>query len=84
MRKPILSAVIVAGLCAGVSVALGWGAWRGTEELIGTGLIAQAVAMMLAVALTWGLYSALAYKLRLVNIPQLRAFKRGGGGGKPA
>jgi putative peptidoglycan lipid II flippase len=76
--KPILSAVVIAGLAAGVSVALGWAGWEGVTDLFGDALIAQVLAMMVAVCLTWGLYSGLAYKLRLVNIPQLRAMKRGG------
>lgn len=69
---PILSAVVVAGLAAGASVAVGWLGWEATTRLVGTGLVAQVAAMLVAVTLTWGLYAVLALRLRLVNVPQLR------------
>ncbi|MCW2973494.1 MAG: murJ [Thermoleophilia bacterium] len=71
--RPILSALALAGVASGVSVALGWLAWEGITEVLGAGVPGQLVAMVFAIAITWGLYSALALKLRLVNIPQLRA-----------
>ncbi|MCW2950592.1 MAG: murJ, partial [Thermoleophilia bacterium] len=70
---PILVALLVAGLAAALSVGLGWLGWEGVTRGIGDGLLAQLVAMVVAIAITWGLYSALALRLRLVNVPQLRA-----------
>jgi putative peptidoglycan lipid II flippase len=75
---PIVSCVLLSGAAAGVSVALGWGAWKLVEDVLGTGFAGQAVGMLAAVTITWGLYSVLALRLRLVNVPQLRrAMKRG-------
>lgn len=69
---PIVSAIVVAGLASGVSVAIGWGGWEAVTRGLGSGLVAQVAAMLVAVALTWGIYAVLALKLRLVNVPQLR------------
>ncbi|MBC7462462.1 MAG: oligosaccharide flippase family protein, partial [Thermoleophilia bacterium] len=71
--RPILSAIFISGLASGVSVGLGWLAWEGITQGLGSGVLAQLAAMVAAIVITWGLYSALALKLRLVNIPQLRA-----------
>ncbi len=68
---PIVNAVVLAGLAAAVSVLLGWSAWNGVEQL-GDGLAVHALSMLVAIAVTWGLYAPLALKLRLVNVPQLR------------
>jgi putative peptidoglycan lipid II flippase len=70
--RPILTALLLAGLAAGVSVLLGWLAWHGIVDLLGSNVASHLVAMVVAIAITWGLYAALALRLRLVNIPQLR------------
>lgn len=75
---PLVTSVFVAGLAASGAVAVGWLAWEGITHGIGTGAIGQILAMGVAIVLTWGLYSVLAIRLRLVNIPALRtAMKRG-------
>jgi putative peptidoglycan lipid II flippase len=74
--KPVVSAIIVSGLAAGASVALGWAGWYGVEAALGDAVVAQAIAMLVAIAITWGLYAVLALRLRLVNVPQLRAALR--------
>lgn len=75
---PILSALVLAGAAACGSVALGWLAWEGAIEATGDGIAGQVVAMGLAIVITWGAYAALALRLRLVNVPQLRrALRRG-------
>jgi putative peptidoglycan lipid II flippase len=75
---PILSALLVAGLAGAFSVAAGWLGWDLVLGAIGPGLVGQVLAMGVAIVVTWGIYAALALKLRLVNVPQLRrALKRG-------
>jgi putative peptidoglycan lipid II flippase len=75
---PIFSCLLLAGAAAGVSVAVGYGAWRLVEDALGTRFVGQTAGMLAAVTLTWGIYAPLALKLRLVNVPQLRrAMKRG-------
>jgi putative peptidoglycan lipid II flippase len=76
--RPILSAIVLSGAISAVAVAIGWAALRGIDAAIGDGVPAQALGMLVAVTLTWGLYAPLALKLRLVNAPQLRrALRRG-------
>lgn len=75
--KPIVSAVLLSLAASAAGVALGWLGLRGVEAGLGDGLAAQALAMVVAIALTWGLYAPLALKLRLVNVPQLRRALRG-------
>jgi putative peptidoglycan lipid II flippase len=76
--RPIVSAIVLAGLASAAGVALGWAGVRGVDAVFGDGLAAQAIAMLVAVTLTWGIYAPLALKLRLVNVPQLRrALRRG-------
>ena len=77
---PVVSAIVVSGIAAGVSVALGWAGWYAAEAALGADVVGQVVAMLVAIALTWGLYSVLALRLRLVNVPQLRAALRRPGG----
>ena len=62
----------ISALASAVSVGLGWMGWYGVEQVLGSSIIAHAVAMMTAIVLTWSLYAVLALKLRLVNVPQLR------------
>jgi peptidoglycan biosynthesis protein MviN/MurJ (putative lipid II flippase) len=69
---PIISAIVVSGLAAAGSVAIGLGGWEAVTRSLGDGLVVQVAAMLVAVTLTWGIYAALALKLRLVNVPQLR------------
>ncbi|MCB0879028.1 MAG: murein biosynthesis integral membrane protein MurJ [Thermoleophilia bacterium] len=69
---PIVSALVISGLAAGGSVAVGWLGWDAVQAAMGDGLAGQAVSMCVAIALTWGIYGALALRLRLVNVPQLR------------
>ncbi len=69
--RPIVSALLVAGAAAGVSVLAGWSAWAAIEQL-GEAFPVHVLAMFAAVAVTWGIYAPLALKLRLVNVPQLR------------
>ena len=71
--RPILLATLLAGIASGISVLLGWLAWTGITDVLGTGVAGQLVAMVVAIIITWGLYSIAALKLRLVNAPQLRA-----------
>ncbi|MCW2955957.1 MAG: integral rane protein MviN [Thermoleophilia bacterium] len=75
---PVLSITLVSGAVALISVGIGYGAWLGIEALLGDGVIAQLVGMVAAVVITWGIYAVLALKLRMVNVPQLRAVLRRG------
>ena len=75
---PIASALALSGGAAALSVLVGWGGWEAIHAALGSSLLGQVVAMCVAIALTWGIYGALALKLRLVNVPQLRrALRRG-------
>ena len=76
--RPILTAILLAGAASAVAVGIGWAGLRGVDAVLGNGLAAQVLAMLVAVALTWGIYGPMALKLRLVNVPQLRrALRRG-------
>ncbi len=76
--SPLVSAIAVSGVAAGFSVALGWLGWDAVRSTMGESTIAQIAAMCVAIAITWGLYAALALRLRLVNVPQLRNTLRRG------
>jgi putative peptidoglycan lipid II flippase len=75
---PLVSAIVVSGLAAGGSVAVGWLGWDAVHAALGESVVGQVAAMCVAIVLTWGIYAALALRLRLVNVPQLRkALRRG-------
>jgi len=76
--RPIASAVLLSGAASALSVALGWAGAQGVQRLLDDGFVTSALAMTVAIALTWSLYAVLALRLQLVNAPQLRqALRRG-------
>ncbi|MCW2925872.1 MAG: integral rane protein MviN, partial [Thermoleophilia bacterium] len=75
---PIVQAIVVSGAASGLCVAIGWAGWRASASVLGDGLAGNALSMLVAILLTWGIYAPLALKLRLVNAPQLRAALRRG------
>lgn len=76
--RPVASITALALVVGSLSVALGYVTWSGIEQLLGDGFLAQLLGMGLAVLVTWGIYSVLALKFRMVNAPQLRAILRRG------
>lgn len=75
---PLLSCLTLSGLAAALSVGVGSLAWDAVITLVGPSSLGQVLSMGVAITVTWGIYAAIALKLRLVNIPQLRrALRRG-------
>lgn len=74
--RPLVTAVAITLPTALVATGAGWLSWRLVDELLGRSTPGQLTSMLAAIAVTYGLYGAVAVRLNLINLRTLRGSLR--------